>query len=228
MIMLKNVKYAVLAAAAMAAVPASAATMTSEFGSAATFAAPTAGATSFTVFDFNTAAIPVGFTADYPVAGSAELVTGSSPMQYQQPLFSDNSQYLAIKRNGSATIRSSSMGYNSVSFYLGSIDSYNAVDILSTSGAVIASFTNNDFTTPFPPNGDNDSAIMNRRVTYNTDGQGGLIGGIVFRTGDNSMEVDNLVFAVPEPSTWLMMLAGFGMVGLSMRARRRRANIVFA
>lgn len=226
--MLKSVQCAVLAAAVMAAVPASAATMMSEFGSAATFAAPTAGATSFTVFDFNSAVIPTGFTADYPLAGSAELVSGSVDSQYQEPAFSDGSQYLAIKRGGSATIRSSGMGYNSVSFYLGSIDTYNMVDILSTSGAIIASFTNNDFTTPFPATGNVDSSATNRRITYATDGQNGLIGGITFRTGENSMEIDNLVFAVPEPSTWLMMLAGFSMVGLSMRSRRRRTTIVFA
>ncbi|MBD8545669.1 PEPxxWA-CTERM sorting domain-containing protein [Sphingomonas sp. CFBP 8760] len=69
---------------------------------------------------------------------------------------------------------------------------------------------------------------MNRRVTYTTDGNDGLIGAIRFSTGANSLEVDNLVFAVPEPATWLMMLAGFGMVAMSMRARRRRTRIVFA
>lgn len=74
--MVTSVKLAVAALAVAAAMPASAATLVSQFGSAATFAAPTAGATSFTVFDFNSAAIPAGFTADYPLAGSAELVSG--------------------------------------------------------------------------------------------------------------------------------------------------------
>jgi hypothetical protein len=226
--MVNSVKMAVVALAVTAAMPASAATMVSQFGSAATFAAPTKGATAFTVFDFNSAAIPVGFVADYPLAGSAELVSGSLRLQYQQPAFSDGSQYLAVKANGSATIRSTSGGYNSVSFYIGSIDAYNGVEILNTSGAIIASYANSDFTTPFVPNGDGTSAIMNRRITYSTNGSDGLIGAIRFRTGANSLEVDNLVFAVPEPSTWLMMLAGFGMVGFSMRARRRRINVVFA
>lgn len=37
-------------------------------------------------------------------------------------------------------------------------------------------------------------------------------------------ESGNLTFrvAVPEPSTWAMMLLGFGAIGLSMRGRRRR------
>ena len=50
------------------------------------------------------------------------------------------------------------------------------------------------------------------------------------------MEVDDLVFtgdrfvphltgSVPEPSTWAMMLLGFGFVGGAMRAKRRKQNI---
>jgi len=225
--MVHGIKMAVAALAVTAALPANAATLISQFGSEATFAAPTTGGAS-TVFDFNSSAIPAGFTADYPLTGSSELVVGSLESQYQQPAFSDGSQYLAVKANGNATITSTSGGYNSVSFYIGSIDDYNGVEILNTSGAIIASFSGDDFTTPFASNGDGTSAIMNRRVTYTTDGNDGLIGSIRFSTGANSLEVDNLVFAVPEPATWLMMLAGFGMVAMSMRARRRRTRIVFA
>jgi hypothetical protein len=32
------------------------------------------------------------------------------------------------------------------------------------------------------------------------------------------------MLAVPEPATWAMMLAGFGMLG--MRLRRRRATVL--
>lgn len=44
---------------------------------------------------------------------------------------------------------------------------------------------------------------------------------------DNFVLTD-LTTAVPEPSTWTMMLAGFGLVGASVRARRRLATIVYA
>jgi hypothetical protein len=226
--MVTSVKLAAAALAVAAAMPANAATMVSQFGSAATFAAPTTGFASFTVFDFNSAAIPAGFVADYPAAGSAELVSGSLDFQYQQPAFSDGSQYLAVKANGRTTIASTSGGYNSVSFFIGSIDGYNTVEVLNTAGAIIGTYDDNDFTTPFEANGDGSSSITNRRVTITAEAGDGLIGAIRFRTGANSLEVDNLVFAVPEPSTWLMMLAGFGMVGMAMRARRRRTNIVFA
>jgi hypothetical protein len=41
----------------------------------------------------------------------------------------------------------------------------------------------------------------------------------------------NLTFvpgAVPETATWMMMLAGFGMMGAGLRYRRRSANVKFA
>ncbi len=37
-----------------------------------------------------------------------------------------------------------------------------------------------------------------------------------------------LIAAVPEPTTWAMMLVGFGMVGAASRYRRRSANVRFA
>ena len=44
------------------------------------------------------------------------------------------------------------------------------------------------------------------------------------------LETDNVAFlaAVPEPSTWAMMLLGFGAVGYSMRRRRVNASLNYA
>nr|WP_244646914.1 PEPxxWA-CTERM sorting domain-containing protein [Sphingomonas sp. CFBP 8760] len=33
---------------------------------------------------------------------------------------------------------------------------------------------------------------------------------------------------VPEPSSWLLMIAGFGMVGATARYRRRATKIAYA
>jgi len=46
---------------------------------------------------------------------------------------------------------------------------------------------------------------------------------LVFRTF-----ADDSVAAVPEPATWAMMFAGFGMIGGSLRVRRRRMAMRFA
>ena len=60
------------------------------------------------------------------------------------------------------------------------------------------------------------------RVVFNGLGDGG------------GFELDNIVLngaqtgAVPEPATWAMMLLGFGMMGCSVRASRRKARLSFA
>ena len=53
-----------------------------------------------------------------------------------------------------------------------------------------------------------------------------------FRAGNgNQVVIDNLTLnagAVPETATWGMMIAGFGLMGASMRYRRRSAKVTFA
>lgn len=47
--------------------------------------------------------------------------------------------------------------------------------------------------------------------------------------GINSVLVDgNAVAAVPEPATWAMMILGFGLVGATLRYRRRSTKVAFA
>jgi PEP-CTERM motif len=54
----------------------------------------------------------------------------------------------------------------------------------------------------------------NNTVTFTTDGGDGYSVDYVALLGD-------VAGAVPEPSTWGMMIAGFGIVGASMRRRRQ-------
>jgi hypothetical protein len=42
--------------------------------------------------------------------------------------------------------------------------------------------------------------------------------------GDGSISIDFLPPAVPEPSTWAMMLAGFAGLGWLAHARRRKTS----
>ncbi|MBD8547906.1 PEPxxWA-CTERM sorting domain-containing protein [Sphingomonas sp. CFBP 8760] len=53
----------------------------------------------------------------------------------------------------------------------------------------------------------------------------GTLTGINFRIVEAAF-VPDVTFAIPEPATWALMLAGFGMVGYSLR--RRRARLAFA
>lgn len=196
-------------AAIMIACPASAATIVSQLGSSASFAAPASG----TVINFDDT-LPTGFTL---VNTNASIVQGNTS-NYAEPAASDGSRYLAILGNGSSTLQSSA-SYDSVSFYIGSIDAYNRVDLLSTTGAVIQSFAGSLF--GGSTDGDQDWPFNNRRVTITRAIGDAAIGGIRFASTGNSAEVDNVVFAVPEPATWGMILVGFGMIGGATRYRRR-------
>lgn len=55
-------------------------------------------------------------------------------------------------------------------------------------------------------------------------GQGEIFSRLYLSSNDPIFQVKqndiNLASAIPEPATWLMMIAGFGMVGLSLRSRR--------
>lgn len=68
--------------------------------------------------------------------------------------------------------------------------------------------------------------------------EGGMVrGSIVSRAfqaagatvqGNAFSHVPNMANAVPEPATWAMMIAGFGLAGLAIRRRRRAMNSVSA
>lgn len=225
--MFKKLLITAAIAGAAAASPANALSFVAQNGSAAAFAAPTVGGVSAT-FTFNAgAATPAGFTTTYVNAGTR---TGDTPSVAAEPAFSDGSAYLAVLNNGSATLQSTT-AYQYVSFFLGSIDSFNFVDVLDTAGNVIGTYNGTQLAAPNAADGNQDISQTNRRITIFRTGTDAAIGGIRFRSvGSNSFstEVDNVVFAVPEPSTWALMLMGFGMIGLTMRSRRRRTNVVFA
>jgi hypothetical protein len=187
-------------------------------GSAASFAPPSGDA----VNTFNgVTPLAAGFTLTNSLAS---IITGSSPTS-AQPAFSDGSAYLSVGAGGLSTL-SGTGAYNTVSIFLGSIDSYNTISLLDTVGNVIASWPGWAFTTP--ANGDQVIPNTNRRITFSRGPGDAMIGGIRFASQYNSLEVDNVVFAVPEASTWVMMLLGFGLAGMAIRSRRRRTRVVFA
>lgn len=212
--MMKTMMATTLLAASAIATPASAVTFVTDLGSEASFAATTG-----TVVDFNSDTLPTGFT----LAGVYSLATGNSS-NGATPAFSDGSRYLAVTTGGTATLQSLT-GYQSVSIFLGSIDTYNTVEILSTAGTVLQSYNGASFTAS--ANGNQTLPSTNRRVTFFAEA-GETIGGIRFLSDSPALEVDNVVFAVPEPSTWMLMLMGFGLVGQSMRVRRRNVRVVYS
>ena len=203
-----------------AAGPATAGVLLNPIGDPSQFAAPGPGV----VWDFNSNAVPAGFS---PITGTGYTIQSTTDYAGAMPAYSDGTPFLAVQGNGSATLQSMS-DFNSVSWFQGSIDTYNQVSILDTMGNVIQSFTGSQLTDPLLADGNQAINVTNRRLTYQRSSGEASIGGIRFESGANSLETDNVVFAVPEPSTWIFMLIGFGVIGVSMRARRRRTNLVLA
>ncbi len=211
---MRNTLITAAVAAAAFAMPASAATIVSTGGA---FAAPASDLT----IDFNNA-IAAPFTASFT---NADLVQGDLAGFYAQPGFSDGSRYAAVFGNGNLTI-TSELAFRTVSFFVGSIDAGNIVELLDATGSVLSSFTGTAFSAD--ADGDQGSLLTNRRVTISlTEGEASFAG-VRFISAQNSFELDNVVFAVPEASTWALMLVGFGMVGAATRYRRRKTNVAFS
>lgn len=197
---------------------AQAATVIVTNGGAATFTASKTSGPGTKVVTFDGPA-PAGVVLT--LSGGASVVSGSVSGQYAQPFGSDGSKYLSVFGGTSATIRDVlAPGYKGLSFYLGSIDTYNSFQLLSTTGSVIGSFAGSALLGG--PSGNQGLPTTNRLITFTRGNGDPLIGGIKIFSSQNSAEVDNVRFfsAVPEPSTWLMMIMGVGIVGAAMRRRK--------
>jgi hypothetical protein len=114
---------------------------------------------------------------------------------------------------------------SSLSFYLGSLDEYNTISFFN-GATLIDSFTGSDLTSVLPAvaNGDQSAGDTNRRYFF-TFGAADNVNRVVFNTTLPAFEFDNIaaaISAVPEPSTWAMMILGFGLIGFSLRNNRRQ------
>lgn len=74
-----------------------------------------------------------------------------------------------------------------------------------------------------------DAAFTTHSYTFTTTG--GMLAFTDLNGGNNNIGnlLDNVTLssAVPEPSSWALMLAGFGLVGLAIRNRRKTVNYAF-
>jgi len=118
-----------------------------------------------------------------------------------------------------------------ITFLWGSVDGdpidYNVLTLLGThdpdNGGAAYVFNGNDILHPADGNqGVGGTALVT--LTF-TGADRFNFTGLQFNASVNAFEIDSMnVTAVPEPATWAMMIGGFGLIGLSMR-RRRRARV---
>jgi hypothetical protein len=174
------------------------------------------------------ATLPAGFTViqnfDALAPGSslganAAVFSGSVGGIAARPAVGSSGNFGAVTTGGSYSINfAPASGF---SFQLGSLDTYNTLTLAFANGAPITYIGGQIVNDLIFPSGDQISGETNGRITY-VGTAGELITGATFSSAGNSFEFDNLatVLAVPEPKTWAIMLAGFVIVGTSMRRRR--------
>lgn len=212
-------KLAVLLVASVTAV--SGANATVVVGSTSYGLAAPAGAGALVDFDTSYAGFALAGSGYVVQSGNNSI--GAAPAGGPTDASDDTTNYLSVY-GGAATLRGS-QAYTNVSLYWGSIDQYNALDLLDAAGSTIATI---DYAGIMSGgNGDQLSANTNRRVNISSTQ---AFSGLGFRSTSAAFETDNIKFsgAVPEPASWAMMVGGFGLIGGAMRSSRRRQSVAFA
>jgi hypothetical protein len=187
------------------------------------------GATTFDQLGATTAALNSG--GGYNQTGSNLTFIGTNATLNQilnttssigaEP-FNDSTNYLSVLGGGSVKVNISGPA-NQLTFYWGSIDTYNTItfsDGTSFTGASIA---------PEIPNGCQTSAACAGLVTFQD--LTGTFTSFTLTSSSNSFETDNFQVVdttfsggVPEASTWVMMILGFFSIGVL--AYRRKSSMV--
>jgi hypothetical protein len=143
--------------------------------------------------------------------------------------FGDTSKYLSILGGGSATLSSKTSSLNSLELFVGSLDTYNTFTFHSAAGD--ATVLGSDLLLAIEADagklvnsGNQTSLLTNLYITFNFSDP---VTAIDFSSSHNSLEIDDLNSpglvtkegGAPEPAAWIVMLAGFGLLGLAMRSR---------
>lgn len=161
------------------------------------------------------------------LVGAATIAAGSTSGVRAAPAGTPvGGVYLSLGPNSSATFDFA--GYvpankklGGISFYWGSIDSFNFVDFLDAGGSVIQTFGGSQL----PQfNGNQTLGATNRRVTFAFNALEQVSRVRLRSTTSAAFELDSIAASlapIPEPSTWAMLVAGFGLVGLAARRRGR-------
>jgi hypothetical protein len=165
------------------------------------------------------------FDSGRPANVTGGAVVSNTTSAHAQPFGSTGGYFAVGPTDGTPGLidLSSFAVLNSISFIWGSVDSYNTLQLLDGTGpgaTVLYSFTGNDVFNP--ANGDQSNPSTNPLVTLLlTGGDQTAVRALRLSSTQNAFEIDNVAInAVPEPSTWALMLLGFGAVGFSMRRGR--------
>lgn len=180
-----------------------------------------AGETTYA--DFQTSFGNVSGVSGTSGAFSTGVFATDVPGVAAEPAFGDQGDaFYAILGGGAATF-SFAANTQFFSFDLGSADDFNSLTLFFQGGGT-QTFTGAQLNPPGPATGNQNIAATNGRVRINSFGTN--ITSARFSSTGNSFEIDNLaVGAIPEPSTWAMLILGFGVIGATLR---RKSRVAFA
>jgi hypothetical protein len=168
--------------------------------------------------------LPPYHSPNFLVNFGTKLTGGAGP---------DPSKYLTIPGGGTETITFAA-GKIGTSFglYWGSVDSFNQIEFLNAKGVVIATYTGSQILPFLQASGGTTDFSSNGYVEFSGFGPAGFSEVILGNTPgskQNAFEFDNvaavvtnMTAAVPEASTWAMMILGF--VGVGFTAYRRKGR----
>lgn len=199
-------------AALIAAAPLAAASFVTSAG--APDPGPAAGETLVVTFDAPDA-------AGYSWSGNLTIATGSNSAAAAPAGDSTAYGYVSSALTPNWALLSTP-DLRSISFYWGSVDDYNELQVLGAGGSVLLTLTGATPGVGTPPiDGNQILERTNRRIFITADA-GEAITGLRFASTGVAFEFDDFAAnAVPEPATWAMLIAGFGLIGVAARRRRR-------
>jgi hypothetical protein len=172
------------------------------------------------------ATLVTGFATLAGETGTASLFTGSDPDAAAPALSSttrDTASYLVVEGGESETLVLPAAWH--VEIYVGSLDPYNTISFggpgaVSYTGDQLATLTKNAI-----DDGDQQSGSSNGLFDFTFAAP---VTSVTFTSSQNSLEVASVSSAVPEPSTWAMMLLGFAGLGFAGYRRTKRNSAAFA
>lgn len=145
-----------------------------------------------------------------------------------RPAFGSTGNFAAVQGpNGAYTINFSPVKL--FAFTLGSLDTYNSLTLLFSDSTSLTYQGGQIINGLSFPNGNQISGQSNGQILFAAQSGGPRIVGATFSSTQNSFEFDNIaVGGVPEPVTWAMMIAGFGLIGSTLRRRRAVGGLAIA
>ena len=162
------------------------------------------------------------------IGTGANVFAGSVDGVAARPAFGSTGNFAAVQGpNGAYTINFGPARL--FAFTLGSLDTYNSLTLLFSNSTSITYQGGQIINGLSFPSGSQISGESNGQVLFAAQSGDPDIVGATFSSTENSFEFDNIATgAVPEPATWAMMIAGFGLVGSTLRRRRTAGGFAIA